>query len=583
MNSEGIIITDADQLIIFANHAAEELVGYTEEEMLGRNCRFLQGRDTDAETVLNIHASLAAEKTFRGIILNYRSDGEAFWNDLTITPIRGADDNLTHFVSVQRNISELVTLRENLREQIRREQREAETARLLLKVARTFGAYSNVSDLADAVAEEVRVVCAADRSVVQLWESSPEQQQTISWSGWPSHLSDEESLLSLAALELPEVAALVSAGRPALFGSDAPEQMRRLFTSLGIVACAAMPLMARSELHGVVLVYWATSAPTPGLGEMILNRLEGLGNIAAVALENAKLLDQAIWTSTHDSLTGLPDRLLFTNSLRSELSASSTSSDDIAVLYVDIDDFKRTNDTLGHHAGDIVMRHLAAALLEAVHGSDAARDSDVVARLGGDEFVVLLSAENAQAKAETVIAQLRLNLDSPLRIDGRDVFVSASVGCAVSENLDVSLDVDAQALSLLARADEAMYRAKTSRIGAPQRGLHPSELIIDSELHGAVVRGEFTAYFQPQLEHHHRRRSTRAMAQPRPRPRLARRIRPNRGEKWCDSRNRCGNAPPSLRPAARTTRLATPTGRFSQCVRRATHETRLHRDRSQNP
>jgi PAS domain S-box-containing protein len=194
LNSESVIVTDADQRIIYANQAVQDLIGYSETEVLGRNCRFLQGKDTDPEAVRAIRASLAAEETFRGPILNYRKTGEEFWNGLTITPIHGPDGLVTHFVSVQRDISELVALRESLRTQIRREKRNAETARLLLMVARMLGDHSNVTDLAGSIAEGITMVCAADRSTVELlWDGPSEQLRLSARSGWPAHLSDTVS------------------------------------------------------------------------------------------------------------------------------------------------------------------------------------------------------------------------------------------------------------------------------------------------------------------------------------------------------------------------------------------------------
>jgi PAS domain S-box-containing protein len=97
-SSEGMIVTDADQNIVFVNQAAEDLTGYSEVKMLGRNCRFLQGERTALDTVAAINRALADKATFRGLILNYRKNGHEFWNDLTITPLLGADSEATHFI-----------------------------------------------------------------------------------------------------------------------------------------------------------------------------------------------------------------------------------------------------------------------------------------------------------------------------------------------------------------------------------------------------------------------------------------------------------------------------------------------------
>jgi diguanylate cyclase (GGDEF)-like protein/PAS domain S-box-containing protein len=495
LNSEGVIVTDADQVIIYANKAVQDLVGYSDTEMLGRTCRFLQGNDTDPATVRAIREALTAGKTFRGPILNYRRNGDQFWNGLTITPVRGPDGEVTHFASLQRDISELVALRDDLRTQIWREKREAETARLLLDVARLLGDHSSVSDLAESIAEGIRVVCAADRSVIEVWDAPSGQRRLGAQTGWPAHLSIEVAQFSVLDSEVPELAALVASGRPFLVGAGAAEDMQRLLDRLEVRAFAGMPITSRGEMRGVLLAYWAASTPPTAISEFLEERLQGLGTLAAVALDNAELLERAVWESTHDSLTGLPTRMLFEESLFRELAASSASPAGVSVLYLDIDDFKRTNDTLGHHAGDVVMRHIAAVLL------DSTGESDVVARFGGDEFLVLLTHQDQRASAEHVAARIRKKLGVPLRLSGRDVFVSASIGIAVSSELDSAMPVGLKAQMLTAAADRAMYREKAARTGAPERSLHPRELSIDSALHGAVARGEFTAHFQPQLDH----------------------------------------------------------------------------------
>jgi diguanylate cyclase (GGDEF)-like protein/PAS domain S-box-containing protein len=113
--SEGSLITDADQNTIYANAAFTAITGYTQEEMLGRNCRMLQGPGTDPETVTRLRRTVAAGEVFRGHLLNYRKHGTAFWNDVTISPLRDAAGRITHFVSVQRDITTQVALQNELR------------------------------------------------------------------------------------------------------------------------------------------------------------------------------------------------------------------------------------------------------------------------------------------------------------------------------------------------------------------------------------------------------------------------------------------------------------------------------------
>lgn len=103
--SEGALVTDADQRIVYANAAFTVVTGYSAQETVGKNCRFLQGPGTDPRTVAALRMALASHETFRGEILNYRKDGTAFWNALTVSPVKGANGVVTHFVSVQRDIT----------------------------------------------------------------------------------------------------------------------------------------------------------------------------------------------------------------------------------------------------------------------------------------------------------------------------------------------------------------------------------------------------------------------------------------------------------------------------------------------
>ena len=115
--SEGSLITDADQRIIYANGAITTITGYSADELLGKNCALLQGEDTDEATIQSMRDCFASGETFRGEVLNYRKDGTPFWNSLTITPLKDASGTTTHYVSVQRDISSLIELQDQLKHQ----------------------------------------------------------------------------------------------------------------------------------------------------------------------------------------------------------------------------------------------------------------------------------------------------------------------------------------------------------------------------------------------------------------------------------------------------------------------------------
>ena len=113
----GILITDAslpDNPVVYVNPAFERLTGYSAEETAGRNCRFLQGPDTDRETVRKIREAIAAEQEINAVLLNYKKDGTPFWNDLTIAPVRDDDGMVTHFIGVQNDVTDRKRAEEEL-------------------------------------------------------------------------------------------------------------------------------------------------------------------------------------------------------------------------------------------------------------------------------------------------------------------------------------------------------------------------------------------------------------------------------------------------------------------------------------
>ena len=176
--------------------------------------------------------------------------------------------------------------------------------------------------------------------------------------------------------------------------------------------------------------------------------LGGLADQTALALQNARLLERVRHQSLHDPLTGLPNRLHFSGALDAALAAPPAAPAAVAVLFCDLDRFKSVNDTLGHVAGDELLRQVGERLRASV------RAEDLVARLAGDEFAVLLPSVPSEKAAQGVAASVVRAFDRPFVVDGRELDVTASVGVALQHELTASAD------QLQRRADAAMYEAK---------------------------------------------------------------------------------------------------------------------------
>jgi diguanylate cyclase (GGDEF)-like protein len=197
---------------------------------------------------------------------------------------------------------------------------------------------------------------------------------------------------------------------------------------------------------GVLLALAPVTALTVNVSTWTLPLL--LVPIAAVH-RSARLAYAREHEALHDGLTGLANRALFSDRLERTCAAAQRSP--AAVMIIDVDHFKEINDTLGHHAGDLLLIELAARLRSAV------REGDLVARLGGDEFAVLAPAIGTEEQAGPLLARLETALKGSVFISGVRIDISASVGIALTP-----LDADV-AEQLLQRADVAMYAAKRNR------------------------------------------------------------------------------------------------------------------------
>lgn len=196
----------------------------------------------------------------------------------------------------------------------------------------------------------------------------------------------------------------------------------------------------------------------------------------------------------HDKLTGLPNRHLFMDRLDFALSKARRSRKYIAAVFVDLDNFKLVNDSLGHAMGDELLTTVATRLVEAV------RPGDTVARLGGDEFTVLLEELSSPEEAVEVVERICGNLRKPIPLGSRETFACASIG--IASTMDPSMKADA----LLKKADTAMYRAKAGGKGTYvvyDETMHDyaiERLELETSLRKALDNGEITVHYQPLID-----------------------------------------------------------------------------------
>jgi diguanylate cyclase (GGDEF)-like protein len=262
------------------------------------------------------------------------------------------------------------------------------------------------------------------------------------------------------------------------------------------------PLIAESGLIGAMTVANRLTEGT-SFDDDDLRLLETLANQAAVALENgqleqslaelSRLKEELRHQAYHDPLTGLANRALFAERVEEQLVAPRDGLRTV-VLFLDLDDFKIVNDTLGHAAGD----RLLAAVADRIRG--CVRADDLAARLGGDEFAVLLTDEVELERALGVAKRMIDALQVPFPIQGQEISIGGSIGIAVARGLGEHAD------ELLRNADVAMYTAKAAgkrRAAVFEPTMHAAIVArhaLSAELTRSMGRGELAVFYQPIVE-----------------------------------------------------------------------------------
>jgi len=194
-----------------------------------------------------------------------------------------------------------------------------------------------------------------------------------------------------------------------------------------------------------------------------------------------------------DALTDLPNRFLALDRLKQVIN-DTRHDEPVAVLFLDLDDFKKVNDSLGHETGDKLLIEAAERLTQTV------RSADTVARLGGDEFIILLQGLKNAADTRPVVEHLLKQFRAPFRVDGRELMLTVSIGIAIYP------DNGKSSSELLRNADSAMYHAKElgrntfSYFTESMNQAVSRRLELEEQIHGALERGEFNVLYQPQID-----------------------------------------------------------------------------------
>lgn len=369
--------------------------------------------------------------------------------------------------------------------------RSHQTTAALLSLAGSLASATTVEGVCDRLANAIPDVVGCDVGGVWLWRAAEAAFDLTSWTDtWVS-----PGRRCIHAAELLNLGDLADDPRPIVIRADNEDPiMGSLLGEWGVEEGVAVPIQLRGEFLGMV----AASSTTPSHdGEALeerMERLAALADHASTAIDSSRLLEQIRHQALHDPLTGLPNRLLAETTAREALDRASEDDGIVGLLFVDLDRFKNVNDTLGHSAGDELIRLVAGRL------ETCLPDDGFVARLGGDEFLVLLPGVRDVNGAVDVAARIIETIKHPFIVDDQQIFISSSVGIACFPDHGGDYSV------LMSHADTAMYDAKDygRSTFAVHAATHSEErhqrLELESQLHLAVERQELVVLYQPQVD-----------------------------------------------------------------------------------
>ena len=441
----GILQTDEHGGCWYANRRLCEIVGRSVDDVRGSGWLDILRGDDHAGILERWTAELGKGSGFDGEFRVTRPDGTAAHVRATAGPIQADGDRVTGFVITTQDISERVGAQRRLSEQ---EQLFRDTL-------------ENVALAAVQLDPAGRVVYC-NPHLAELLGRPADAVAGLDW---------------FAEVVPPERAWTREAFQQSMSGDlQRPHHENQIVTASGDRRVIAWSTIVHHDADGAV-------SGAISLGEDVTERRRDEQRVSHLAY--------------HDDLTGLPNRMSFSDHLVATVAEAERGEAEIAVLFCDIDAFKLVNDSLGHAAGDELLR-LVATRLRAV-----TRSADMIARQSGDEFLVLVRdprgtrADVAQL-AEVLAARIEHAISSPFSVEGHEVVIGVSVGTSVFP------DDGRTAEELLHHADAEMYHAKSARQGRRVRERASDDPARDLEmaaaLHHAIARGQLVLEYQPIVE-----------------------------------------------------------------------------------
>ena len=446
----GIMHSSAELKILHVNPKLCEILGYTRDELLAmKTFDFLSPDHRKSERSQYLAQMLSGEiQTFSSERPFLRKDGSVVWTNRTISLVRDSAGEPLYFLRIIEDISER-----------KRAENALAQERLLLRT------------VVDAIPDRIYVKDLEGRFVLQ-------NTANLQLRGFNRH----EDVVGKTVFDIfpPQLARRIHDEDQEIIRSGEPLIDRESRTHFGA-----------SDGHEDT-IHWHLTSKIPLKNAD--GAIYGLVGVNRDITERKQSSERLAHLAHYDSVTGLPNRVLLHDRLGQSIAQARRNSWFVGVLFLDLDRFKLVNDTLGHSAGDLLLKQVAIRLTQAL------RPSDTVGRLSGDEFAVILpelaTAQNAGLVAQKLIDMLNM----PFDLDGNEVFVTASIGITIyptdSDNIE----------TLIRDADAAMYGAKSAGRNnyqyytAEMNQRATEKLRLETRLRRAIEREEFVLHYQPKVD-----------------------------------------------------------------------------------
>ena len=484
---DGILVTEIDSgKFLAGNPAICQMLGYKREELVKLGIADIHSRPDAPSAIEQIDRYLRGDIPSSTDACIRRKNGSVFYADITRTPIPlGGKDCL---LSMFRDITERKAAQDRI----------AQLNRVYAMLSGINTLIVRVRDRAELFQEACRLAVDAGgfrMSLIAIVAKDGTQTVPVASSGKSEALvtairtilaSPEDAPKTLVARAIRDKTTIVANDSQ----NDPTVLFAKQYADASIRSIAVLPLLVADQAIGVLALYG--SEPELFHAEELKLLTELAGDIA-FAVDHLDKQERLNYLAYFDVLTGLPNRTLFYERLTQGLALARRNQSLLAVLSVDLDNFKTVIDTLGHGVGDLCLLEVGRRLTACL------RETDTVGRISGDKFSIILPEIEHSEAAANVARKVIASGRKAYLIDGHELFVSVSIGITLFPDDADSSD------ALVGNADSAMYRAKDQGrntyqfFTAEMNRNNQDKLRLEADLHYALLRGEFLLYYQPKV------------------------------------------------------------------------------------